>query len=297
MQDCWKPWGTRARLYAPNGVYWRDNFVSPTGLYVNQGDLIFTACQFDMGLHEGDYNSDFDNALMLEEVRLLAALVLSIGWNEGMIVLHPLSATVGFKEYIDLADPEAIDRVGSAVRREFPSYRNWAWTEGPPPPAFGGDPYEYREQGAPLSLQRRIYDAIDVSDHLLLRGLAELIKAPMFIPYPFFGEHAHYSLFIAYASFQLVLRKLRRRGITNPSSADAQALMEDTFGDDGEETGGMKYFKEDYDDRIKSFHPQSRFGVFPYAPLMYNHFYGLYYDLREVYRWLILDEWIKLGER
>src|SRR6516165_2961968 len=104
MQD-WRTWGIIARPYAPRcGFYWRDDFFSPTGLYVNQGDLIFTACQFDTGLHKGDYYSDF-MALMVEEVRLMAALVLPIGWNEGMITLHPLSATVVFGEYIDLAHP------------------------------------------------------------------------------------------------------------------------------------------------------------------------------------------------
>ena len=266
---------------------------------MNQGDLIFTACQFDMRLHKGDYYSEFDE-LMVEEIRLMATLVLPIGWNEGIITLHPLPARVMLREYIDLADPEAIVRLGSAVRRKFPEREHWARTartEGSPPPAFGGGPYEYREQDTPLSLQRRIYDAIDVSDHLLIRGLAELIEAPMLLLYPIFGEHAQYSIFIALdASFQLVLRKLRQRGIANPSSTDAQAFMEDTF-NDGEERSGMKYFEEYYDDRVKSFHPQSRFGVFPYAPLMHSHFYGLYYDLREVYRWLILDERIRLGER
>jgi hypothetical protein len=280
------------RAYAPSGCYWCDDFAPPTGLYANQDDLIFTACQFE--LRRGGYDSEFDK-LRLEEVCLMAALVLPIGWNEGMIILHPLSATVGFRERIDLTDPKGIYRVSSALRRQFARLQKWAGIEEPAPPAFGGDPYEYREQRAPLSLQRRLYDAIDVSDHLLMRGLVELIKAPMFISYPFFGEHAHYSLFIALdASLQLILRKLRRRGITNPSSADAQALMEDTFGD---ERSGMAYFGEYYEDRIKSFHPQSRFGVFPYAPLMMSDFFGLYYDLREIYRWLILDERIKLGER
>jgi ABC-type cobalamin transport system permease subunit len=38
---------------------------------VNQGDLIFTVCQFDRWLHQGDYYSEYDK-LMVEEIRLMA---------------------------------------------------------------------------------------------------------------------------------------------------------------------------------------------------------------------------------
>jgi hypothetical protein len=49
----------------------------------------------------------------------------------------------------------------------------------------------------------------------------------------------------------------------------------------------MKYFEEFYESRIMSFHPESRFGVFPHAPLMIDDFMHLRDSLLEIYAYLI----------
>jgi hypothetical protein len=286
--------GTIARVYAPCGWYWRDDLVLPSALYVNQGDLIFSACHFDIGTHSGNYYSEFDEPT-IEELRLMAALLLPIGWNCGMVILSPHQASLAFDERIDFTESEAVRHIGEILRHKLTLKQSLPCSDGPPPKAFGGVPYTYRDERSPSSLQRRIYYAIDVSDHLLMRGLSALIKGPMLSRHTAFGDHALYALFIALeVSHQLIIRRLRSGGIPNPTSTDAARLIEEVFGED---PSGGRYFEEYYADRIKAFHPESRFGVYPYLPLCNSDFFSLFYDLREVFRWLILDERIILGER
>ena len=85
-------------------------------------------------------------------------------------------------------------------------------------------------------------------------------------------------------SFQLVLRLLTSKGVRNPSALDAGALIDQVFGN---ELRGFKYFEEYYEDRIKTIHPSSRFGIFPYSPIGWDDIYILRKDLIEVYVWLI----------
>jgi hypothetical protein len=279
--------GTVIRAFAPCGFYWRDKFVAPSALYVSDDDVIFSACHFDRVAHSGNYYSEFDEPTV-EELRLMAALLLPIGWNGGMITLYPYQTSLALDERIDLTEPELAGRLADFLKHQLTFEKPLLWSDGSPPKALGGVPYAYRDERSPSSLQRRIYDAIDVSDCLLMRGLGALIKGPMLLQHRAFGDHALYALFIALeASYQLVLRQLRLRGNTNPSSTDAARLIEDVF---GEEPSSARYFEDFYTDRIKSFHPESRFGVYPYVPLCNSDFFSLFYALREVYRWLILRE-------
>ena len=255
--------------------------------------MIFSACHFDERPHKGEYYSEFDEPT-IDELRLMAALILPIGWAGGVLTIYPLRPSLSLSEQVDLTRPGTVGRLSNILRSKLSFSKDLPWTDGPHPPAFGGHPYAYRDESSPRELQHRIYDAIDVSDHVLMRGLSALIKGAMLTRHFVFSEQAHYSLYVALdASFQLILGKLRDGGIAQPNSADAAALMEDAFGEDRSD---RRYFEDYYSDRIMTMHPQSRLGVFPYAPITHSDFYGLYYGLREVFRWLILDEHISLTE-
>jgi hypothetical protein len=82
----------------------------------------------------------------------------------------------------------------------------------------------------------------------------------------------------------MVLRVLREHGLQNPSAVDAGALINNTF-NPGVNSGS--YFEEYYEDRIKTMHPSSRFGVFPVAPLLADDYFFLRHGMVEVYHWLI----------
>jgi len=129
--------------------------------------------------------------------------------------------------------------------------------------------------------------AIPLSDHLLMRGLGALLRADICKRHREIGETSVIELYIALeASFQLVVRKLREQGLSNPSAADAGALIDETF-NAGVDSGN--YFEHYYDSRIKTMHPPNRFGVFPVAPLIVDDYYLLRHGIVEVYHWLITN--------
>lgn len=137
-------------------------------------------------------------------------------------------------------------------------------------------------------MQRRLFDAIDLGDHLLLRGLATWLKSGMLWMHRSFPEEANYALYISLeASFAVVRERLRQLGNPNPSAEDAGRYVSDIFRGDGTEG---RYFGEFYEDRIRTLHPSSRYGTFVYAPLGRDDFYWLFRDLREMWRFLILKD-------
>lgn len=103
-----------------------------------------------------------------------------------------------------------------------------------------------------------------------------------------FTLEALYSLYVALdATFSLVCRKLKQEGIENPGAWDAQAFLERA---EGRASEGFPYFGDFYVDRVCTMHPESRFGVFPFAPVSNCDAHTLFKNLREVFRLLILGE-------
>ena len=154
------------------------------------------------------------------------------------------------------------------------------------PPCLGGAPYDLNEH---CEIDRRrftsLFRSIDVEDHLLTRGLGSLVKAAMLTRHSEFLEHANIALWIALdASLRLLLRKMREAGFVNPTAKDAGALLDDAF-DSRHASDG--YFSDFYEDRIKTIHPESRYGTYPAAPLSYDDYYMLDESLRSVYEFLI----------
>ena len=98
-----------------------------------------------------------------------------------------------------------------------------------------------------------------------MRCLGALIKALMLFQHRAFGDAALYALFIALdASHQLLLRRLRLRGIANPTSTDTARLVEEEAF--GEELSGARYFEDHDSGRLHAFHPENRSGIYPYVP-------------------------------
>ena len=157
------------------------------------------------------------------------------------------------------------------------------------PPLLGGErAYEYRDSSLPESTQLKLFEAIDVTDHLLIRGLYGQMRCSMLMNYSMFLEEAALALYVSLdASFALVRRSMVKQGYRDPSALDAGAWIASAF---KEEHFNSRYFGDYYDDRIRMNHADSRFGVFPFGPLSADDCYYLLKNLREVYRLLILGE-------
>ena len=155
----------------------------------------------------------------------------------------------------------------------------------PVPPITGGPKYDFRASGINYELARTLYNSIDINDALVVRGLTTLIKAAMLHFHHQFFEAAIYSLFISMeVSFRLVMRALRAKGIPEPTSKDAMIYIHDAFND---VIRVDKYFEEYYEGRIMTFHPESRYGIYPHAPLAADDYYCLFNDMLEVYAFLL----------
>src|ERR1019366_5550765 len=142
------------------------------------------------------------------------------------------------------------------------------------PPLIGGLPYSH-DDGSRLEHERQleIFNCIDVSDPLLIRGLGTLIRAIMLEQFTEFLENSAMSLYVAMeASMEIVKETLRAEGNENPTPKDAGRFLDRIFGCEFEADG---YFEDYYEDRIKIIHPASQFGVFPGAALGVDDVYFL----------------------
>lgn len=288
--------GTIVRIYSPAGSYWRKNFVSKHAVYINEDDLIFSACHFDESsfYENSDYFSEF-NEPTVEELRLLAALVLSVGFLDGMLTIYPLRASHRLPSQPDLSRQSTIREISEVARNKLKFRSAAPWHNGYLPPAFSGFPYRFRPDISPTKLQRQIFARTDSADNLLMRGIGAFIQAGMLSCHDMLFGAAPYPLYVSLdASFELVKRKMRDRGYEDPSALDAGAYLEKMAQDS---PTGKPYFADYYEDRVRTFHTASRFGISPYLPLVHDDFYSLYYALREVYRLLILGKHIDLTDR
>jgi hypothetical protein len=154
------------------------------------------------------------------------------------------------------------------------------------PPLIGGLPYSH-DDGSRLEHERQleIFNCIDVSDPLLIRGLGALIRSIMLEQFTEFLENSAMSLYVAMeASMEIVKEMVRAEGNENPTAKGAGRFLDRIFGCEREAEG---YFEEYYEDRIKIIHPASHFGVFPGAALGVDDVWGLRRSLIHLYDFLV----------
>lgn len=278
--------GTCIAAMSPLGIYWRKGPILKSATYVNAGDLIFTACHFDEDHLPEKFYSEFDDP-SLEQVRLHGALMLSLDFDHGLALPAPTAHRIQLAQQPDLSDQAVLYEIEDLVRHELGKTQPSRAHLPPPPSCAGGPNYDFRAEDSPIDLQQQIWEAIDLHDYALMRGLASLLQGETMFR-SMFRTEALYSLFVSLdASFSLVMRQLKASGLSSPSAYDAQEFIEAAFNDPPSE---MRYFEEFYDDRIRALHPESRFGTFPYLPLSVSEGYQLARALRAVWRFLILGQ-------
>ena len=262
--------------------------MTPTAAYLPSEELILTICKVDPFRHADVPYSEFDHP-SVEEFRLLAALTLAVDYDDGLVRLQPLSSTLLIE-----TDDLALDcpSVEDEVRRALVSqWRMRSLKHEAPYPPYPPGTYDFRPDAAPTALQRRLFDAVDLDDHLITRGLRTLLRAQMLSTHPFYAEEAIYPLHVALdASHSLFRRQMGAEGHLNPSSKDVAGRFEQVF---SEPATGEAYFNDYYSDRVMAQHPLSRYGSVPYVPATHSHAIWLFKALREVYRYFLLGEVIE----
>jgi hypothetical protein len=270
-------------MFSPLGFYPQHSITVPGARLLVREDFIVSAVQVEPAKEHAfsvEHTSEFE-FLAVEETRFLAAIVLAVHPDDGMAYTYPLSG------HVDVALGLDDDTLFETARRLAAcwSERGWGVRGGVPPPATGGPAYTWREAGVDVARILEVVRATQLTDHLLMRGLGALLQADMCFRHLEISEAAILQLYVALeVSFQMVLRVLRERGAPNPSAVDAGALIDKIF-NPGIDSGS--YFEDYYEDRVKTMHPSSRFGVFPVAPLQADDYFFLRHGMVEVYHWLI----------
>ena len=276
--------GVSIRLLSPLANYPLGEFRNPEAAIVVKPDLIVMVTTFAAVETPDDYVSETE-LLSPFEVRLLATILLSRCIDSERFNLYPTESELR-RPYtgVDLSDSTTINEL-------FDEFKAFLHGEPPyldihRPPLLGGRSYHFAEDSR-LEHGRHatIFGSIEVTDHLMIRGLGALIKANMLGLFWEFTENACMSLWIAMeASLKILQRKLREAGVKDPSPHDAGHYLDTAF-ESQSASGG--YFVDFYEDRVKTIHPASRFGVYPAAPLAADDFYELRGQLWPLYDFLL----------
>ncbi len=271
----------RVRINSPLSYYPKRSIAIPGSRLIVCEDLIVSAVQVAPAEAHGFADEHFSELefLALEEMRFFAAITLAVHPDDGMAYAYPL---VGHVDVPCGLDDDALLEV---ARQHLARIPKDGWFSPLLPRAAGGPAYKVRESSVDVAQVLRVVRDTPLNDHLLMRGLGALLRAHMCWRHQEIAETAAIQLYIALdVSFEIVLEILRGRGLANPSALDAGALIDEVF-NPGIESG--RYFGDYYEDRIKTLHPSSRYGVFPVPPLQADDYYFLRHGLVEVYHWLI----------
>jgi len=289
-----------ARVLSPRGVYPAESLFFDDAAYIRDDELSFSLCRYKKHTR-GDDGESYSEVEWLNpiEARLYGSLMLSVDRDESYSAFYPYPTTESLSCPSDTPNKKwLVEHVKPYLRNKitepdelypgayFSEKNTYRWcADISVPPITGGPKYDFRSNGIDYELARTLYNSIDINDALVIRGITTLIKAEMLQTHHQFFEAAMYSLYIAMeVSFRLVIRALKAKGISEPTSKDAMTYIHDAFNDIDRVD---KYFEDYYDGRIMTFHPESRFGIYPHAPLDADDYYELSRDMLEVYRFLI----------
>lgn len=278
-----------ARVLSPVGSYPSKTVIFRDALYIAHDDVCFTVCTCDDPWEEDVYSEL--QLLSVSEVRLYGALTVAVDRESDFVSFYPHERALYFRGELG-SDPVAwakkhvlpllIDRF---ARSSDPDGIRFPDSGTPLPPLLGGPKYDLRLMSdGYYQLAERVFAAIDREDELSIRGLSTLIKAAMLQRHYQFFEEALNTLFISLeCTFRMVLGTLEANGLANPSASDAATFIHDALFD---VRRVERYFEEDYEKRVISFHPESRYGAYPYPPLSADDYYNLFDELLEVYVYL-----------
>lgn len=296
-----QPWHSRsgivARLFSPLGRYPDDCIgYCDAGFLFDREASVMAVRYKDFPLEEVGY-SEMQWAKS-EEIAFMASITLARELNENVMVMYPEPEYRVFtaSNEVELSSPDVLWKIREILVKEFSEDphlpEDCRYGRHPAlPPALGGPLYFETTDSFLPSVQKEILNSIQTDDHLLIRGLSTFLRSYMVSLHPHLVEEATLALYISLeASFRLVLRKLSKLGIKEPSAKDAAEYVAKQFGD----TPLERYFADYYDDRITTLHPESRFGIYPHAPLCVDDCYDLQEGLFAMYN-LLTSGRINLG--
>jgi len=283
------------RLLLPMGLYPSESVIIGDSIAYFGNDMSFVLTPLD------DLEPDYSEVawLNLNEIRLLSSMLLSI--DDGMLLLHPhphlhyirVSNEVSPSDILDLLRSHLFQAI--AVPDSYQEIRGHRFLVQTPYnqnssvdlPVVDEKRYKHRDNCINSEVLLKLHAKIDITDKLMMRALATLLRSSLLMCYSHLLEEAINSTFISLdASFSMVQRRLRTLGNPSPSSKDASEFISNVFNTEGPD----RYFQCYYESRIMAFHPSSRFGEFAHSPVIADDCYDLFDSLISVYRYLVCGD-------
>ena len=287
--------GYRIKLFRHLGVYPRGTFCTEAGLFHADDELVFAVTNGDTwsAIPGADSYSEAD-WLHPQLVRLLGSLMFTEQFPEGLRCWFYPSANGDFlidELVLDLASPRTAQLAKEALLRTvenrlWPEHTRSAWAT-----YLNKDYHLFESAELSLDLLQDYCAQIGTSNFVLMRGIQALVKSDMLAMHAEFLEEATIATYIALdASFELVTRHLRAKGVRNPNARDAGLWLYETFDKPVGVHGAMdmKYYEEFYSQRIRTIHPGSRLGDSPVAPVSASDRKHLRQALPSVFAFLAL---------
>lgn len=277
-------------LLSPGFEYPESSFIHHDAIYYPSKDIVFIATK-PSSSHEGEVYSEvaiWEPA----EIRLLGTLTLSVPENGGWVAYCPwdfyftsIPELRHLPNTLDLSSDEGIlscvDYARSLLAQKLEETNS---------------SYIFRsQQSLPRSAaetERQLFENIDPSNSLLIRGLYHLIKCPLLLStysvYPMFSEEAFIHLQISTeAAIQIIRERLRIKGNSNPSIDDVHSYIQSNF---DKRFSWVEYLEEQYEKWIETKHPLSIYGS-GWAPSIFAEDIGETYNtLISIYRHIVLGE-------
>ena len=295
MLDC----SINITILKPKSEYPEGIFKHHDALFYSSPDIVFIATQPYV---EDDIDEDDDNKVYSEvsiwtppEIRLLGTLTLSVPENGGWVCYipylyhltkHPLG------KYPELPTiPSTVDLSLDSSITSCLSYINALLKE-----IEDVKPLVYTmrtQKSLPRSnpeIEKRIFENIDITNSLLLRGIYHLIKGPMLVE-SYFMEDAFINLQISFESaINIIKDRLFYEGNKHPNKNDVFNYLESKLGypNPVDNIEYSDFLKEMLSKWIDTKHPN-----YGWAPSLFaEDIYDTYRFLISIYRHIVLDELI-----
>ncbi len=276
----------QVRLLLPGHEYPENSFKHRDALYYPSKDIVFIATKQSSNLHDDVYT---EVAIWgPHEIRLLGTLTLSVPENGGWVSYYPWDCSFPIPHVSVTANLSSDDTISSCFDFAFGLLAQKEESSR--------ISYVLRSQRSlPRSdaqIENALFENIDPTNDLLMRGLYTLIKCPLLIKeypdFPMFMEEAFINLQISMEAAILIIReRLSTQENPHPSKKDAYSYIQSNF---TQNVSWIEYLEEQHTRWIETKHPLGIDGP-AWAPSLLSEDVSETYDtLIAIYRHIVLGE-------
>jgi len=274
----------RVRLMSPLGHYPTASFQTESAALVISPEICFSIVRVP---HE-DWSFSEVDIVTETELPLYGSILLAGEAGDPHLYPYPTIHSVLFKtdSVGKITDSLILESKSNLIEDIQNNATEWPTNILHKPPCLGGANYELFKSSSSDGIRLDLLHQLEIASPVILRGVSCLLRGRMAFQHPEFGEAACMFLWIALdAAHSLVLQRLRKSGVTNPSSKDAARYFEKMSGYGAE---WEKFFETDYENRIQAIHPANRFGVEAIPPFLADDFLELSASLIPLYEHFVM---------